>query len=116
MNLSYTMIHLKNGMTIYTEDKFDLKELEHGESSFVLGMDGQRYDLLDDEIAVVHFSTPESRQKLVALQMALKFEATEFQESYLMAIKKQADDFGMSERAVDRVASRLGNQGPKLDA
>lgn len=116
---SYTMIHLKQGITVYIEQPTSMSELLGAKDGIccVTGIDLLEYEFLSSEVVMVHQSTPESRTKLAELRMDLQEETAAVQQARMaQLIAKQEemqgklDSVASTTAAVDRVSGRLGGR------
>jgi hypothetical protein len=93
--LSYWAVHLRNGATIYCKEQ---PEWTEGMLS-VEGLDGQRYYFPHDQVAMFHYSTPETRafyvELMVSTQEELQEKKAEFVAKLMEKQKQTAQDHGV---------------------
>ncbi len=87
--LEYRIIQLSNGTTVYTRDAYEMPSSNEHAPTWVTGLDGQRYNFLDNEVVFTAMSTVESRLELLRLKHALKMEEMEYTREKMMEMEKQ---------------------------
>lgn len=103
-NLSYRIIHLKNGTTLYTEDEYTLPRVDERSVTQITGLDDIEYEFLDNEVVLTNISTPESRQRLNELKYMLQQEAAAFTHGKMVEMQEQM----AAQQKVMEMAAREG--------
>lgn len=108
--LTYRTLQLKNGTTLFTNDEYEIPKSGEHSVTTILGLDGQVYEIQDQEVTLNFISTPESRHRLNELKHMLQAESAEFTHQKMLELEEalaaaQAEQAG--ERRAESVADAL---------
>jgi len=103
---TYWVIHLRNGVSLYTNDDGGVLLPDDRGMCAVRGLDDEPYHFPADAIMLVHRSTPASRAFYVRLTVGLTEEMQNEKAALLEKVMKQA---GMAEHGVNAARKISGS-------